>query len=1075
MNRSNRKGFACALALLWAAGAQAEVRVALVGADLSAAAQAAVELAEAELSARAGLTLLDRATIGQVLREQNLAAEGFAQPDDAVRLGQLLAVDVFVHAEAIPGEEALGVAAFETVQGIRLLDRTIAGAEPDTLAEALAAATDAALAKWQAPAGKAAAIALMGVRNVDLPKSRTGECDALGVLLERRLLDSPDVVVVERKRLQSLNLDRELAPNRPEDRLLSAPVLVELDVEGAGAGGGLRAAAHLSNAKGGMLGIVRAGAKTAPELADKIGSKILEKLKAGAAIAAASPQLESARFFRQARFWKAQERFDLMLASAEAAYALDSANPVMRMLLINALFSAANAELAPARPVALAYAARGMALLRQPGPAPTFANPEQKKQFTQLAADVENFFRGFGERVGQARGVHPFSDEEAADYAEFCRGWLARSPYAPDAKQAVSTWDLLLFVGEPDAFQYFPDAGSAWRTLAGLIKRWCAERLGKEKSAIPPWTLLERLVAIEDGIGATPDYRARADLWAFFETHGNPLLGWFGRCGRVFDDARQSQDPERLATPESRALLADLAAAIRKPAPEIPPDALCEIAGLAIRRNGGAIGSIDDRARRLIAQQLPEMADWVQVQLASGFLHERNLQSLKSLMDAAVRAGLNDLRDEILHRLEAAFAETSPAAVASVPQRQALGVFHDWLREQIKPGSTALPPAAGVRLEPIELIKPGGYFLGHAAILGDGAGGAYVVSASGKPPQLLLQKWAGGFAAPIALGAVEPGGPHQREISPNAIAGVLDAALGPDLVAVAVADEGVFLFDRRSPAVEALHETTALPVTHPLSVGFLGQTLYVGTDDGHLAAYDLATRTGQVLVASSRKEKRSPFDDGPPAHVSAVFPDSARNRIVFLASVVEAESDLGMAVSRQSGIWEYAPETGAFKQRVSWRHRGGDLRWRGMAREGTIIVGDMWGLVLRYDLASDSLDLISRGDGRYKMNVFAQELGPVIEANSNGPVAVPVAERCAKVSPPYLARGDWLWTAQPWGRLSMKTYQWEALPPFRMPDGTTRTIHPGLGMLPIGTHQVLLAERDRLWLMTEVNDAQEIQ
>ena len=314
-----RWGIACALAWLLAPGAQAAIRVALLGSDLSESGAAALALAEAELSARAGLTLLDRVAIGNVLREQNLAAEGFARPDDAVRLGQLLAVDVFIHAEAISGEEALGVAAFETVQGIRLLDRALVGAEPDALAQALTAAVDAALAKWQAPAGEATAIALMGVRNVDLPKSRNGECEALGVLLERRLLDSPDVVVVERKRLQSLNLDREMAPNRPDGRLLAAPVLVELDVEGAGAEGGLRAAAHLSSVKGGMLGIVRAGAKTAPELADKIGSKILEKLEAGAAIAAASPQLESARFFRQARFWKAQERPDLALASAEAA------------------------------------------------------------------------------------------------------------------------------------------------------------------------------------------------------------------------------------------------------------------------------------------------------------------------------------------------------------------------------------------------------------------------------------------------------------------------------------------------------------------------------------------------------------------------------------------------------------------------------------------------------------------------------------------------------------------------------------------------------------------------------------
>ncbi|HRT04104.1 MAG TPA: CsgG/HfaB family protein, partial [Kiritimatiellia bacterium] len=103
MTSPTRIGLAVLATLVGLASAQADVRVALIGADLSAAGQAAVELAEAELSARAGLTLLDRVAIGNVLREQNLAAEGFARPDDAVQLGQLLAVDVFIHAEAIPG------------------------------------------------------------------------------------------------------------------------------------------------------------------------------------------------------------------------------------------------------------------------------------------------------------------------------------------------------------------------------------------------------------------------------------------------------------------------------------------------------------------------------------------------------------------------------------------------------------------------------------------------------------------------------------------------------------------------------------------------------------------------------------------------------------------------------------------------------------------------------------------------------------------------------------------------------------------------------------------------------------
>ena len=123
--------------------------------------------------------------------------------------------------------------------------------------------------------------------------------------------------------------------------------------------------------------------------------------------------------------------------------------------------------------------------------------------------------------------------------------------------------------------------------------------------------------------------------------------------------------------------------------------------------------------------------------------------------------------------------------------------------------------------------------------------------------------------------------------------GVADVCLGNNAVVVAVKDEGIFLFDRRSTAVEALQDTTSLPVTHPLSVGILDQKLYVGTDDGYLVAIDMNTHEGEILVAAVHKGKKSPFDDGLPVHISAILPDASRDRIVFVASVMEAKGDLG--------------------------------------------------------------------------------------------------------------------------------------------------------------------------------------
>jgi hypothetical protein len=268
--------------------------------------------------------------------------------------------------------------------------------------------------------------------------------------------------------------------------------------------------------------------------------------------------------------------------------------------------------------------------------------------------------------------------------------------------------------------------------------------------------------------------------------------------------------------------------------------------------------------------------------------------------------------------------------------------------------------------------------------------------------------------------------------------------------------------------VTALHETTALPVTHPLSVGMYGQTLYVGTDDGYLVAFDMDSREGEVLAASSRKEKKSPFDDGPPVRIVAIMPDVARDRIVFVASVMDAESNLGMAVSDLGGIWEYRLGDGEFKQLISYRLRPGDILWCKMVDEDSFVmaVRSYGTQVVRFSLSLDSMDILSTIRPGGKVGGVESRLlqNPGLKQPQPGDLSID--QRQAGISPPFLARGEWLWTANPWGRLSMKTYQWEEWPSFRMPDGAIQVISPNLGIVPISNNQVLMAERGQLWLMT---------
>ena len=76
MRRRVGTGWLVVLWVLALTSAQAAVRMALTGPELEGSGEAALGLAEAALSGREGVELLDRATVGRMLREQDLAAGG---------------------------------------------------------------------------------------------------------------------------------------------------------------------------------------------------------------------------------------------------------------------------------------------------------------------------------------------------------------------------------------------------------------------------------------------------------------------------------------------------------------------------------------------------------------------------------------------------------------------------------------------------------------------------------------------------------------------------------------------------------------------------------------------------------------------------------------------------------------------------------------------------------------------------------------------------------------------------------------------------------------------------------------
>ena len=170
MLRCGRWKSVCALALLWAAGAQADVRVALVTLERGEIAQGVVDLATARLSAEPAIDLLEREAIDRLFAEQERARALAGDESLALRAGQLLAADVLGVVEFdAAAADALGLVVFDARTGARLWDATL----PAGLDEAvgmIAAGVRRALLKRESPGQAGGTVCVLTIRNENLPE-----------------------------------------------------------------------------------------------------------------------------------------------------------------------------------------------------------------------------------------------------------------------------------------------------------------------------------------------------------------------------------------------------------------------------------------------------------------------------------------------------------------------------------------------------------------------------------------------------------------------------------------------------------------------------------------------------------------------------------------------------------------------------------------------------------------------------------------------------------------------------------------------------------------------------------------
>jgi hypothetical protein len=248
-----------------------------------------------------------------------------------------------------------------------------------------------------------------------------------------------------------------------------------------------------------------------------------------------------------------------------------------------------------------------------------------------------------------------------------------------------------------------------------------------------------------------------------------------------------------------------------------------------------------------------------------------------------------------------------------------------------------------------------------------------------------------------------------------------------------------------------------LPSDDVDALACLDAKLYAGLGSGYLVAYDLKTNGCDVLASSRRKEKLSPFDDGPPFSVRYLVADPQRHRIVFLATRQFEVNSTNQTI----GIWEFTPSARAFKMLVPLALDSNGPSW------GSAVVNDRFILQtqrgsLVFDLRNNTASVLTRGLRSFPSvgDIYAQTT-PRDQTNNL------LSSRPRLFYAPLMVCGDWLWSASPWGRVSLDGQKQETFAPLRGDSGIGDLFYPSECLQTVGDgHQILVGDQYTLWLLT---------
>jgi len=1066
------------------------LKIALVSNEKGDALRNVLTLAEAKLTDVPGLQVLERETINRVLTEQKLSLSGLVATDQVLTVGKLLAVDLFAILEAgLDKKEAAGLIVFDARTGVRLWDAALRPGNLDEVVAATVAAIQKAHQKRRA-IDTLRAVCLLTVRNADLPRDLDGFCDSVGLLLERHLIASPDLALLERRRLEQVNKERNLPVDSPLGKLLASVVTIELEIGSSPDGKGLKCTALLSDGRGKSIGKTTAVVATrdAAALAQAVYKETAQALNAKAVPAEGSRAQEADRFLREAEFFWDHKDPQRALPAAESAFALHPDDPSLRVALALGLLASANEVLDPGDK-------RGVGSIgHKVEPATLELSVELARRGSDRLLDTEAIAEV---KLSPTGNVHKMLAENRLFYYLQKVGGVTEG-VTPASREGIEAIRANRFQIQDLRFK---------RTLAGLKDKASFDKFSEQTNnalmsvlnpSIPAgeWIAsLQRLRLWADAARKFEDVRASSSrsllsralfsyryprgkltgselaklekFWAELEEHPNLTIAVYARLGSMANALAFSNPSNEDRLLKVRAYRLFVQEQLTKGAKEHPVlrlnlylaaadgiDQLINLPGYAEEKK--------ELCEFMLARK--ELAPTVLQMTAFTFLARRQLLDQRYAYDLLER-GLN-----LLDGGEGRFLTYAETPMVLQIDRDRFR--KDFLRMQadIRQAAPSIGPAPIIAWKKLDTLidiranKEGIVWI-QRPVVHEGAVYTAAICFEGTPPKHYVQllklspdeggKWEG-RKVEISLPFQPWGGTKEKPFRLNVNFGTA-ACVYQNRYYLGTNAHGIFAFPFDDGLPERITTTEGLPSDHVQALAGLGGRLFAylgeGNKDSYVVAWDLKARKCEVLASSRRKDKRSPFDDNTPLVTSTLLTDPARDQILFPVYSPFTQHPL-------NGMWALDVKKDSFSRLFILHHTDISLAGPNMRIEGDK-------LLMASTVGPFTFDLVKKDQRLLYDKKVSLEVGPfrsALYSLGRMPEYHKRTENRFDARQPYLLADGWLWAAVPFSRKSIDGVKQELLAPLRPGQGWFQPTEC-LQMFH-GERQLLVGDPFGLWVLT---------